>query len=449
MNEQKLGARRWVAIILIGLIGQIAWAIENNYINLWVYSQSHNADHITWMTMASAVVATLTTFFIGALSDKLGKRKVFIAAGYSIWGVFVFLFGIMSFTNMQSLAGGNATQALLLVGIMNVIVDCLMTFFGSTGNDAAFNAYVTDVTNQKNRPLVESILSVMPLISLALMLLFGGILGIPNPELSPENAAKPWLIFFLVTGILTTLVGITSFFLLPKDEILPNREQGYFKHMVVGFRIKSVKENPIFYIALLAFLFFNIGVDSFMPYIMVYFQNMTSFGKDHFLLGMGLIMGIASITVIVIGALLDKIGKIKVLIPSVIFMAAGAMWLFFVGDTFALLIIGGILLMVGYLVGTTALGAEIRDLTPKGDVGAYQSVRMVFVVMLPMVIGSNLSSAVFQSGEKINDFGQPEKAPDHFMFLVTAIAVVLSLAPIIWLIIAKKKSAQANAPKED
>ena len=74
-KTQKLGARRWAAILLIGLIGQIAWAIENNYINLWVYSQSHNADHITWMTMASAVVATLTTFFIGALSDRIGKRK--------------------------------------------------------------------------------------------------------------------------------------------------------------------------------------------------------------------------------------------------------------------------------------------------------------------------------------------------------------------------------------
>ena len=84
-KTHSLGARRWTAIILIGLFGQIAWAIENNYINLWVYSQSHNASHITWMTMASAVVATLTTFFIGALSDKLGKRKVFIAAGYSMY----------------------------------------------------------------------------------------------------------------------------------------------------------------------------------------------------------------------------------------------------------------------------------------------------------------------------------------------------------------------------
>ena len=445
MDNQKLGARRWVAIVLIGLIGQIAWAIENNYINLWVYSQSHNADHITWMTMASAVVATVTTFLIGALSDKLGKRKVFIAGGYSIWGIFVFLFGVMSFANMKNMAGGDQPTALLLVGIMNVVVDCLMTFFGSTGNDAAFNAYVTDVTNKKNRPFIESVLSIMPLIAMAMMLVLGSILGIPNRDLTPEQAAQPWLIFFLIAGVLTTLVGIASFFLLPKDEIQPNRDSNYFKQMVVGFRIKSIKENPIFYIALLAFMFFNIGVDSFMPYIMVYFQNIPSFGTDNFLLGMGIIMGVASALVIGIGIFLERIGKMKVLIPSVIVMSAGALALFFVGDNFPLLLVGGILLMSGYLVGTASLGAEIRDLTPKGDVGAYQSVRMVFVVMLPMIIGSNLSSLAFQSGERINDIGLPEKAPDHYMFIVTLVAALVTLVPIIFLIIKKKKSAPKDA----
>ena len=445
MNESKLSARNWVSIILIGFIGQIAWAIENNFINLWVYSQSHNSDHIAWMTMASAVVAAVTTFFIGALSDKIGKRKIFIAGGYSIWGVFVFLFGVMSFANMKNMTSNNVETAIILVGIGNVIVDCLMTFFGSTGNDAAFNAYVTDVTNTKNRPLIESILSIMPLFSLALMLLFGGILGIPNASLSPEEAQKPWFIFFLITGILTTAVGVISFFLLPKDQIAPNRDQAYFKHMVVGFRIKSIKENPIFYIALLAFMFFNIGVDSFMPYIMVYFQNNPSFGQGQFLLGMGIIIGVASLIVIIIGAFLERIGKMKVLIPALLVMLAGAIWLFFIQEQFALLVIGGILIMGGYLVGTASLGAEIRDLTPNNNVGAYQSVRMVFVVMLPMIIGSNVSNMAFQSGMKMNDYGQMEKAPDHYMFLVTSIACILALIPIIWLIIAKRKQkAQQN-----
>ena len=65
MKQNKLGARFWVSVLLVGVIGQLAWAIENNYINLWVYSQTGNADAITWMTISSSIAATLTTFFIG------------------------------------------------------------------------------------------------------------------------------------------------------------------------------------------------------------------------------------------------------------------------------------------------------------------------------------------------------------------------------------------------
>ena len=142
-NETKREkARRLSAILLLGLFGQIAWAIENNYINLWVFSPSHNTDHIAWMTTGSAIVATLTTFFVGALSDRLGKRKPFIAGGYSIWGVFVFLFGVMSLSNMEVL-GGSRSTGLILVGVMTLVVDCVMSFFGSSANDACFNAFVT------------------------------------------------------------------------------------------------------------------------------------------------------------------------------------------------------------------------------------------------------------------------------------------------------------------
>ena len=92
-NSARFGAKKWLAAILIGLAGQLAWAIENQYINLWVYSQTGDSTYIHWMTVASSVIATLTTFFMGALSDRLGKRKIFISGGYVIWGVTVFLFG--------------------------------------------------------------------------------------------------------------------------------------------------------------------------------------------------------------------------------------------------------------------------------------------------------------------------------------------------------------------
>ena len=52
-----------------------------------------------------------------------------------------------------------------------IVLDCVMTFFGSSANDAAFNAWVTDVTDDGNRGRVEAVLAVMPLV--AMLVVFG------------------------------------------------------------------------------------------------------------------------------------------------------------------------------------------------------------------------------------------------------------------------------------
>ena len=442
-DNKKLGAKKWLAFILVGLAGQLAWAIENNYINLWVYSQSGRADFINWMTVASSIVATVTTFLMGALSDRLGKRRIFIAGGYTFWGFFVFAFALASLQNGVSICGEGA-NALLWVGIMNVVIDCVMTFLGSTGNDACFNAMVTEQTNEKNRPFVETVLSVLPLAALIMMMGIGMIFGVPGTKLDSETMAEyasrvssPWLYFFLICGIITTLVGVASFFILPKDKAIKDQRGGYFKNLAYGFLPGSIKKHGRFYIALLAFLFFNIAVDSFMPYYMVYFQ---SFEEVNFYLAMGIIVAVAVVGSIAVGAFLDKIGHLKALIPAILVMAGGALLLFLSQAPWGL-ILGGCLLMLGYLVGTAVLGAEIRDQTPEEKAGSLQGVRMVFAVLLPMIIGSNISLAVFQQ-PGFDAYGQQTKTPDHWMFLVTCISCLLTIIPSIWLILANKKAKE-------
>ena len=83
----------WIALTVFSLMGQIAWVVENMYFNVFIYKTFNaSASDISLMVAASAVTATLTTVFMGALSDKIGKRKLFIVSGYILWGISIFSF---------------------------------------------------------------------------------------------------------------------------------------------------------------------------------------------------------------------------------------------------------------------------------------------------------------------------------------------------------------------
>ena len=153
MEHTGLTPRIWAALVIFGLFGQVAWVIENMYFNVFLYNTvSKDSNAIAVMVAASAVTATLTTLLMGSLSDRLGRRKLFIVAGYLIWGLTIMSFALISVENTQKIfpAASLATAVAVTVAIV-VIMDCVMTFFGSTANDAAFNAWVTDVTNPGNR----------------------------------------------------------------------------------------------------------------------------------------------------------------------------------------------------------------------------------------------------------------------------------------------------------
>ena len=151
---------------------------------------------------------------------------------------------------------------------MIVIMDCVMTFFGSTANDAAFNAFVTDNTNENNRSKVESVLSVLPLLALIAVIVVAGMFVDVG-----DGDVKRWDIFFYIFGGITLVIGIISFFLAPKDVVEPNKNEPYWKNVFYGFRPSVIKANPVLYITLIAFMVFNIGLQVFMPYFILYVKT--------------------------------------------------------------------------------------------------------------------------------------------------------------------------------
>lgn len=440
--DNRLGIRKWLTFILAGFVGQLAWAIENNYFNVYVYDCTDNYAFIPVMTIASAAAATITTLFMGAVSDRLGKRKLFISCGYILWGVSILLFAFLDPSSSFNIVANSAFMA----GTMIVIMDCVMTFFGSTANDAAFNAFVTDNTNNNNRAKVESVLSIMPLIALIIVIVIAGFFV--DVE---EGSPKHWDIFFYIFGGITLLIGILSFFLVPKDIVQPNKEGNYFASVFYGFRPNVIKNNPVLYITLLAFMVFNIGLQVFMPYFILYVQNVLHITGDNFTVSLGAVLLSASAITVIFGIFMDKIGKNKIMIPALVVGAVGGVIIFLVpsnqGFTQPGLIIGGIILMTGYLVSTAVLGAKVRDYTPEKEVGLFQGVRMIFTVLVPMVLGPLIGSGLCRIGGTPyqNEYNQTVYPPNKWLFFVTGMIFLCAIVPVILMIRKEKKINESSA----
>jgi len=415
----KLTKRIWASFLLIGLVGQFAWTIENMYFNVFLYNTiSTDPNSIATMVAASAIVATLTTLLMGALSDKFGKRKIFVCGGYIVWGFSTMAFGFISVKNVA--AWFPAANAVATAAAFVVVMDCAMTFFGSTANDAAFNAYITDVTNKDNRGKVESVLAVLPLISM--LIIFGAF--------DSMTQQGHWKEFFSIFGAMVTLTGVISIFLL-KDKKIEKKDEPYFKNLIYGFQPTVVHKNPLLYFALLAFGLFSVAVQVFFPYLIIYLQNYLKIKSYPIVLGIILIA--ASAVSVVGGNFIDKVGKLKFVVPAVAVMLAGLVGMFFARSAIAVIIVGAVM-MSGYMLVTAALSATVRDYTPTDKVGHFQGIRMIFAVLLPMIIGPYIGAAVIKnSNSTYLELGVVKNVPTPSIFLAAAVALLFVIFPIIML----------------
>ena len=194
VKSNGLTGRIWLGIVVLGLAGQLAWVIENMYFNVYLFDViGASASDIAAMVAASAVTASVTTLVMGALSDKIGKRKVFITAGYIIWGVVTASFGLITVDNASR--AFHTANAVSTAAMLVIIMDCIMTFFGSTASDAAFNSWVTDITNESNRSKAETVLQAMPLA--AMLIVFGALDGFKQ--------RGEWQTFYLMCTIIWTI----------------------------------------------------------------------------------------------------------------------------------------------------------------------------------------------------------------------------------------------------
>ena len=433
------GKKLWACAIIFGLIGQIAWVVENMFFAKFGQDLFDTRGELyytvtTLMVILSAVTATVTTIFAGGLIDKTGKRKPFITVGYLLWGVTIMLFAVIPIDFSDDKNWG-------IIAAL-VILDCVMTFFGSTANDAAFNTWVADVTNVKNRGLVNTILSVMPVIATVLVFGIGMFtydsgsmvdgVKVPIAMRDPLNIK----LFFIIMGIFPMVGGMLSAFMM-KDApgIIKNSNPEYLKETFYGFRPSVIKQNKMMYVTLGTVCLLGIAQQIFMSYLINFIQN--TLGIDDYIIPLAVIIVVGAIITGVLGALFDKFGRKNFYFPLLAILVAGAIVVYcmeFMDNSayLPILIAGGSILLGAILALGGALTASFQDYIPKGAEGRFQGVRMCFTVLIPMALGIGIAQAVGVDSMNVHDAGQV--SPPFKLFLAAGIVAAIAAIPLIWVV---------------
>ncbi|MBR2721327.1 MAG: MFS transporter [Clostridia bacterium] len=440
MNEKRFGKKEWLVLVLFGLVGQIAWSVENMYFNLFVFETvAPSLSTVTLMVQLSGIVATLTTLVAGTLSDKIGNRRSLISWGYTIWGITVAMFGFLSPELTQKLIGCGLDRAVQVTLVAVVVGDCVMTLFGSTANDACFNAWVTDNTESSFRGKVEGVLSILPL---AAMLIVAGGFGMIVEMIG-------YSMMFLCLGAVISVCGICGIFRLKDSPTL--ERSGGFGDILYGFQPSVIKGNAPFYLTLCLVLIYGIACQIFMPYLIIYMKTFLNFSVLEYSVVFGAAIILGAAVNLYLTRLSDRKNKNTMLYFAAAIFSVGLLGMYFSKgmDKAACLItfgIAGFVMITGYILISALCGSLVRDYTPAGDVGKLQGVRMVFSVLIPMIVGPMIGNGI---NAKMNiplpDMGSADVMTTQYIpapeiFLAGALFSLLMFALIPVLVkISKKK----------
>jgi|TARA_B110000908_G_scaffold73202_1_gene88304 MFS family permease len=411
----KLGTDRWTVIILLGLSGQIAWNVENSWFNTFVFDTiTPDPKPIAAMVAVSAIVATITTLVMGTLSDRMGKRKPFIVIGYLLWALSTMAFPMAAWAK-------NVQLAIFLV----IFLDAVMTFLGSTANDAAFNAWVTDITDSSNRGTVEGVMLILPIIAIMLGMGVSGLL----------IDVFGYYTFFLTLGFAVLIMGAVGAALLKESPSLTPqsmaKNKGLIAELFLVFSPQNIRQNSSLFLVLLTMTIFMTSQQIVIPYELIYLNNYLGISKTTAGILTTIIAPVTILLALPVGKLCDRGHGLTVLIIGLIIGSTGQL-LFSMSTELWMLAVTGIMKSMSFLT-LIVMGAWIRNLMPADARGQFQGVRLIFFVMIPMVTGPSIGSWLIENfGIATSLNGNQGFIPVPLIFQVSAALSLFSIVPIFY-----------------
>lgn len=420
--SEKIPRHVMVAIILMSFAGQIAWAVENQYYNVFMYNVIAPVPlYISIMVAVTTIVGTVAAIIMGSYSDVKGKRKPMIFISFICWGITTAMFPFAAFF-----------RPIILAVLIAILFDSIMTFFGSTALNAGFNAYVTDVTTKENRGKVMGLVQIIVLISL---LITYGVSGFLIIEVG-------YFAYFYIIGILVGAIGVIGSFLVEDSEELRPLNISIYVHIKNTFKRGNLKDYKNFMMLLITVSVLSTGFFVFFPFLLIYLQHYVGLP----LILSSILLFIAILVSIILGypfgILTDRIGRKKMAIVSALLMGLFLILFSQTLDIFLLLFFGTLWLLF-YTAWTIATTTWIKDLYPKEGRGQFSGYWNLFVGTIPMVIGAFLGGwLATEYGIPIVIRGVAGTVPTPIIFIVGGVIVLISIIPHIF--VKEIKSGKIN-----
>jgi MFS family permease len=419
-SSHRITTLTWFVMAALALSGQLAWAIENSWFNAFVYDKiTPDPRPVAWMVACSAITATLTTLIMGTLSDRThsrwGRRRPYIFLGYLLWGLATILFPTVAYIKVTSIAV-----------VMVVIADSVMTYFGSTANDAAFNAWTADVASRDTRGRVEGVLN--------LSLFIAQIVATAAAGIFIEKFG--YFIFFYAIGGIVMLVGLVAGSLLREAPPPPGEPQhrSFWAEFADLFNLDTLRHNRDLFILLLVIMINSIGFQVYFPYLIVFLQNFKGFSLTEYSIIGGTIMLGSALLAIPFGILADRWSKRSMIVISTLFGSFGGV-LFSLATSLPLVTITGLLTFPFSVAGfSVASMSWLKDLLPEQNRGKFLGIRMIFWIAIPMVLGPWIGSTLIRHyGIPTITNGQAGFIPVPVIYWVGCAISLLALIPLFFL----------------
>lgn len=408
--SEKLSRRITSSIYLIALAGNIAWAVENQFYNVYLYNEIAPVPlYVSLMVMITAGVSTGTTIVMGAISDVKGKRRFFMIYSFICWSFTTSLFPFASLV-----------RPVIMAVLTAILFDSIMSYFGATAYDACFNAYITDVTTLENRGKAVAINEIMTLLST--LIIYGGSGFI--------ILAYGYYFYFILIGVLTGIIGIVGALLMKDSPDLKPLNMRVWDHLKSTFNRKTLTGNKDCFYLLIGIGLWGIGFSMYFPFIIIYLQHHVGLPLELASLVVFIALMISIILGIPIGMLIDKVGRKKIAMISLL-LECIFLILFALTMDLILIIIFGTLWVLFMAMWHISAQTWIKDLYPKEKYGQFSGYYLFFNVLIGMTIGPLIAGIIStQYGRPIVINGVPGNVPPPLIFIVGGLILLLALIPV-------------------